>query len=204
MKITDANRTRRGRISVYVEGEFCFAVEELAWKQSGWSIGQQITPELLEQLHAESLALEAKRRALGLLSARGYTSGQLRRKLAEKTDPDAAVLAVERMEELGLLDDEDYACRFAKELFENRRYAPRRIRLELQKRQLSGEEITIALSQFEGADWESLAQELLQSKFSSLTEDADCRRALSLLERYGYPSGIARSALRALRQAEDW
>lgn len=80
------------------------------------------------RLAAEAELKKAKERAFSMLSGREYTSSQLRDRLARHVDPEAAGQAVERMEELGLVDDDGYAERYARELSERKHYGLLRIR----------------------------------------------------------------------------
>lgn len=202
MTITDAHKTKRGRISVSVEGEFLFAVEADAWQLSRLQIGDFASEEQLNSLLQASHEQEAKRRALNMLSARSYTAKNLARRLAEKTDAQAAQSAVERMQELGLINDEDYAFRYARELFELRGYAPRRIRHELQKRGISSELCSLSIEQLDCSDLLQRAVRLLTARFGVLRCEADIRRASSLLERYGYTFSDIRSALREITELD--
>lgn len=106
------------------------------------------------------------------------------------------------MEELGLLDDADYARRFARELFENRRFAPRRIRLELTRRGISSEFCEDAIAGLELDTLPQHAAGLIEARFGTLDTPADLRRAAALLERYGYPASIARGVLQNARRGE--
>lgn len=204
MIITDARQTKRGRISVYADGEFLFAIEAESWQLSGLNVGDTAEEEQLNALLHQSRAQEAKRRALNMLSAKSYTAKTLTRRLAEKTDGEAAQAAVSRMEELGLIDDADYALRCARDLFHLRGFAPRRIRHELQKRGISSELCALALEELEPdcGDLSERAADLLRARFGALKSDADLRRAAMLLERCGYAYADIQSALRAVSEAE--
>ncbi len=202
MIITDARQTKRGRISVYADGEFLFAIEKECWQLSGLAVGAETDEEVLHGLLRQSRAQEAKRRALNMLSARSYTAQSLTRRLAEKTDGEAARAAVSRMAELGLVDDEDYALRCARDLFNLRGFAPRRIRYELQKRGISSALCALAIEALDCDDLSERAAALLRARFGALKNDADLRRAASLLERCGYGYSDIQSALRAVAETE--
>lgn len=202
MIVTDARKTKRNRMSVYVDSEFLFAVEEESWLLSGLSIGDEVDEDALNALLRQSREQEARRRALNMLSARSYTAQTLARRLAEKTDAQAARAAVSRMEELGLIDDEDYALRCARDLFNLRGFAPRRIRYELQKRGIPAELSALAIEELDCDDLSVRAAELLRARFGVLKADADRRRAASLLERCGYAYSDIQSALRAVSEVE--
>lgn len=69
-----------------------------------------------------------------LLSYKSYTKQGLQKRLAEYVDGEAAEKATERMAELGLIDDEDYARRLAADLIKRKGYGERRVMQEMLRR----------------------------------------------------------------------
>ena len=202
MTVTQLQTTKRGRISVYVDGEFLFAAESDAVARSGISEGSEVDEHRLNDLLKDSRLIEAKRRALNMLSVRDYSGEQLAERLSRKTGSESAHAAVERMQELGLIDDEKYALRCALQLFE-KGFAQRRIRYELQKRRLSEEVISAALEQTDFGDGADRAEELLARKVGVITTESDRRKAAAFLERCGYSYSDINTAIRRLNRAED-
>lgn len=196
MVILAVSRPKRKKVLLHIDGDHVFAVEEEAWVSCGFFVGQDVSQQQLDDLLSHSHHVEARRRALSLLSARSYTSGRLTNNLAQTSGIEAAQQAVERMAELGLIDDRAYASRLAMQLYETKYYAPRRIRFELQRREIANAFIDEALSQFDPAEDVPRAVCLLRRRFCSLATKADCRRAGALLERYGYCGGTIHAALR--------
>ena len=99
------------------------------------------------------------------------------------------------MEQLGLVDDRAYACQFARELAERKRFGPLRIRQELGRRGISPELIQQALEELE-LDPEAAMREILERKYAAASEDpAARRRAYGALLRMGYRPAQARKAL---------
>ena len=166
MTVTQLQTTKRGRISIYVDGEFLFAAESDAVMRFGISEGSQVDEQLLNDLLKDSRLIEAKRRALNMLSSRDYSGELLTERLSRKTGTESARAAVERMQELGLIDDEKYALRCALQLFE-KGYAQRRIQYELQKRKLSDEAVSNAIGQIDFGDGADRAEQLLLQKLCS-------------------------------------
>lgn len=202
MIITDAKLTKRGRVSVYADGEFLFAVEKDSWVMSSLKIGQETDEEALNDLLRSSNTSEAKRRALNMLSARDYTAKTLTERIARKTDSQSAKEAVERMCELGLINDNDYSFRYATELLNSKGYAPRRIRFELKRRGICDNIIEETMEQLDFGDPAERAQALLARRFGTLDCEADCRRAYAFLERCGYMYSDIRSAIKSLGNIE--
>ena len=200
MEITEIKSTGHGNVAVSVDGQYSFAASPDAWVRSGLSVGDEITEEQIESIGRDTDCDRARKKALSMLSARAYTKKQLCDRLARTHGSEAADCAVASMCEWGLLDDTDYAERYARELLETRGYAPRRIRYELQKRGISRADTDTALEKLEDVDETGEAVRLLERKYHMLATDADVRRAAALLGRCGYSGDVIRTAIHAVRR----
>ena len=201
MKLTAVRMTKRGRVALYGDDEFLLSMHPDVFAASGLSVDG----ERLAGLAAEAELKKAKERAFSMLSGREYTSSQLRDRLARHVDPEAAGQAVERMEELGLVDDDGYAERYARELSERKHYGLLRIRQELRQKGLSAEQIEWAVSLLD-ADPQEQMLEVLEKKYSAAPEDeAVKRRAYNALLRLGHrPSDVRRALARFCGAAEEF
>lgn len=188
MQITDIHITKHGRFAVYAEGEFCCTLHPEVYVRSHLQVGDMIDPARLGALAYETEEKLVRERALSLLAAREYTRCQLYDRLLQKgADEQAAESAVQRMQELGLLDDAGYACRAAADMARLKGYAPRRIRQELRRRGLGEEEIEAALAALQEESQQERIAGLLLSRYARLWEDEKvCRRAVAALQRLGY------------------
>ena len=113
MRITDINKTKKGRYSVYLDDEFYGVLHLDVFLRFNYAIGSEIDPKTLDEYIYDSQIIIAKERAFRLLSARSYTAQGLKEKLLRDVEEPAADEIIERMEELGLIDDYDYAKRYA-------------------------------------------------------------------------------------------
>jgi regulatory protein len=109
MRITDFKTTKQGRIALFADGAFLFSVHPETFASMGLSVGCELDEDAIHQLEAETELKKAKEKALTLLSYKEYTTHQLEDRRLRHVREDAAQQAVRRMEELGLLDDDDYA-----------------------------------------------------------------------------------------------
>ncbi len=195
MRITDVRMTKRGRVALYVEGEFLLSMHPDVFAVSGLSVGSEVDTESLETLSAEAELKKAKEKALNLLSYKEYTTKQLTDRLKRHTDEESAEQAVARMEELGLLDDDDYAERFARDLSERKKFGILRIRQEMRQRGLTNEQIEYATSLLR-SDPEEKMREIIARKYPLAYEDEKVRRrGFSALMRMGYPAAEVRRVL---------
>lgn len=131
MTVTDIAPTKRGRYGVFVDGEFyCSLHADFAYKLS---IGGEVLQETLDELYRESQYKITRERALKLLGQRAYTEQGLYEKLLSYADEQSAAAAVARMVELGILNDADYARRFASDCVKLKGFSLGRTALELKQ-----------------------------------------------------------------------
>ena len=200
MRITAIRPTKHGNVAVEADGAFLCAVQPDAWVASGLSVGDALDEAALAALQSRSEFAAARKKALALLSARCYPRRILIERLMRTVSAEAAEAAADRMEELGLLNDADYALRYAQELAENRSYAARRIRLELSKKGLDRAAIEDALAALEDRDDTAAAVALLERRYRVLSTPVEIRRAAALLERCDYSGDVIRTAIHAVRR----
>lgn len=129
--------------------------------------------------------------------------GRLRRKLAERDTPPAAIdLVIERAHAERLVDDDAMAAA----LVEERRakgHAPTRLRKDLVARGFDRDTIDRALASVEAEDQEAAAFAVAKAKADRLTgveAETAYRRTVGHVARRGYPEGLAR---KVARQAVD-
>jgi regulatory protein len=140
---------------------------------------------------------DAFERALEALSCKERTQAELSAWLAARGFPAEEVAdALERLIELGELDDARFARRYAEDKRELRGWGPERIREALQARGLAGPEIDAALDSDDRDDQLQRATELLARRGDALGDDAGRSRALAFLTRRGYDYELAYEAVR--------
>ncbi len=147
-----------------------------------------------------SRAREAYERAVEALSHRERTSVELAEWLAERGFAEAEVeAAVGELIEIGELDDQRFARRYAEDKRELRGWGPERIREALLKKGLRGRDVEAALAADTGDDL-ARARELLERRRDPLVDDRSRARALAFLARRGYDSEVAYEAVRAVER----
>ena len=138
--------------------------------------------------------MTAKERALAMLDRRDYSRAELLKKLLEKgEDETEAAAAVERLAELGFVDDARYAPIVVRH-YAAKGYGPQRVRQELQRRGIPKELWDEAMEQMPQQD--DTIDRLLRSKLKSEAPDrAELKKAQDFLLRKGYGWDEIRSAL---------
>ena len=105
--------------------------------------------------------------SLGLLASREHSAGELRVKLKQKY-PDGEIHldgVLERLQEVGLQDDERFAEMFVR-YKANKGQGPTKIRHQLRSKSVDGTVISAALSD-PSYDWSELAKAVSQKKFGA-------------------------------------
>ena len=194
MEITALEPRRHRLVQLFLDGEPAVKLDE----ETAASLrpGQQLSDEELHELIARSDSVRAKEKALYLLEHRPHSKRELEDKLARTVGREAAGQAAGRMEELGLIDDADYAHRLAEELARKGFAAPR-IRQELLRRGID-RELAAGEAERAAAAPEDALHSLIERRFArQLGEEKGRRRAVAALQRMGYRWEEIRSALRA-------
>lgn len=203
MKIIAVSRRRRRLYLLTLEGGDPIEVDVGTFDESPYREGCDLSEEQLNTLLATSRRNRAKERALYLLGLRDYSCHELEQKLYTEATPEIAAAVVERLQEVGLLDDERYAARLARSLSEGKHYPRRRIEQELRRRGISNGLIQTVVFDLEGEDFEQ-ALALLQKKYYNKLNDPDSRRrVIAALARRGFSYGAIRRAMDEMGAPED-
>lgn len=203
MELTAAEPRRKRLVQLFLDGEAAVKVDAETFLRSGLKPGDELTDEELHQLILASDARRANEKALYLLEHRDHSKKELAEKIARTAaSREAAQNAADRMEELGLIDDEAYARRRAKELFERKRYGAMRVRQELRMKGISGELIDQLVEEYSGGLAGENIAAILDRKYQGWQQDEKLRRrAFAALQRMGYSYDEIREGMR--RDEED-
>jgi regulatory protein len=195
-------RERRGKARVWVDGEFWAEIDADVAGERGLREGVALDPEELEEVRVAGERTLAMNRALHFLGYRARSRKEVRDRLRRYGYGEETVEGiVERLGELGYLDDEEFARTAARE--KARRYGPRRVGAELMR---------------SGVDPE-LAQEVVEGEFAKRSEleearsqaarrynrggsDAEARRVYGFLTRRGYSAEVCAEVARDYRGAQ--
>ena len=186
MYITGISRERKMLSSVFVDGEFWAKIDNEILTQNKIKVGSQLDETQLEQLKYDSEYKRAKEKSLYVLSFRDHSKRDLFNKLKRDYSPTVAQDAAARMEELGLVNDESFARKYARELILNKHFSRRRAELELTQKGISKEAICDAL---DAVDYDPIEQIklLVEKKYKLAASDEKVKkRAVTFLQRYGY------------------
>ena len=185
MKITDIRPRRKGLSAVYIDGEYALSLDTQTLLEHRIDIGREFDDEELHDLIESSNERRAKEKALWLISYRSHSKKELRDKISRTCDRQSAEKAVERMEELGLVNDRDYAERCAQTLIFTKHMSKRGAAMELRRKGIESEIINEVFDDIEVDEREQI-QAVIERKYPKIDDEKIRRRAVAALQRLGY------------------
>lgn len=139
---------------------------------------------------------------LKLLTDRPRTRQELAGVLRTRGVPaDTATAVLDRLGEVGLVDDAAFADQWVHTRHTGRGLGRRALAAELRRKGVSDEMASEALAGVDEAAEQRRASELVERRLRSILADAPhqavARRLVGMLSRKGYPPGLARRVVRA-------
>lgn len=199
-KITALTPQKRddARMNVSIDGKFAFGLHIDIVLEHYLAVGDDLSAEQIESLQQEDEVKKAITAALNQISFRPRASGELLRKLREKGySPEAAETAVQRMLDLGYVNDADFTERWIENRQEHKPRSRRMLQQELMQKGVDRDLIREALEETEIDEFGD-ALELARKKAGSmagLDRDTRHRRLSGFLGRRGYGYDVIRKVL---------
>lgn len=199
MKLT-AKPGKGEKIHLSLDGEYIATVNADYWFTCGIKSGSEVTPEQLEELLTESARRKMMNKALDLLSMRDYSRRELSDKLVtkawekkEQKDMDLGSLKqqasdiCDRLEELGLLNEERFARSYVDELIRRKHLSKSGLKTALIQKGVQRDIIETVLEEVDVDPVEQI-RELLATKFKNrdFSDEKQKTRTVNALLRRGY------------------
>lgn len=195
MLVTDIKPAKKALSILYVDGEYAMKLDTQTLKENCIKIGTYLDDEQLKELIDKSNYKRAKEKALWLISGRDYSKKQLIDKIKKDSSEETAEEVCERMEELGLVNDESYARRYASDLLNIKKMSKRGAKYKLIEKGIDKDLCDEILDEFDVDPVEQIV-EIIERKYSGKLEDEkDRRRTVAALQRLGYGWGDIKSAI---------
>ena len=121
MTVTDIrlNQKNRKRVSVFVDNSFGFSCYIETMQDEALRVGGEVTDDDIVRIRRLDGELYAWQAALRILDRGWSTERQMREKLARREiDPEVIDTTVTRLHDCGLLNDAEYAERYAEQLYQ--------------------------------------------------------------------------------------
>ena len=197
MIITEARRRRRSLYLLVLDGQEGPTVDVHTFDKSAYRVGGAITESQLAALLETSEYNRARDRALYLLGLRDYARKELMKKLLTEARPEIAERVVERLTEVGLLDDDRYAERLAQSLSRSKQYPKRRIAQELQRRGVDRETAQSAAEEIDCEDYKQALALIEKKYYNKMNERESRQKVMAALARRGFSYEAIRQAMSA-------
>ncbi|HSU17903.1 regulatory protein RecX [Longimicrobium sp.] len=204
MKITaiEPQKLHPERVNVHVDGAFRLALAAELVVAERVRVGDEVDDERLAALEAKDRGWKARDAALSLLSYRSRSATELTRRLRRKGfEDELAEATVERLGEMGMVDDAAFAESFVRDRVRLRPQGRRRIASELRAKGVDAETARDAIAgvmEREGATELDLARAAAARWKPRPGEDpAHARRRLQgFLARRGFGGDAVREVVR--------
>jgi regulatory protein len=188
------------RCSLYLDGEFALGLHASVVAEAGLHSGMELDRSDCEKLISKDLYHRAWGRSLDYLSHKSRTSVEVMRRLSDIGAPDdISRRIVDRLTELGYLDDEDYARRYVTSRFRSRGYGPHRLRRELRRKGIPRALAEQAVSGLDDAETYRRLEELARKALHRYRDESSSRdrrrKASAWLARRGYAFDRIRTVL---------
>lgn len=204
-----AHPRRAGRIRVEVDGDVVGVVDAEDARRLGLRVGADYGDALATGVAEASARVAAYDKAIECLARGARSTKDLARWLAQREHAKEHIAAaLERLTELGLLNDAEFARSFARSRATARSMSRRRIQAELAKRGIAREFADAAIHEVmtdESVDEGAMVEAAAARKFRTLQKlepDVQRRRLYGFLSRKGHPADLVRAAVAKLTRRE--
>jgi regulatory protein len=170
MEITDiqVQKKNKHRVSVFVDNEYSFSLDEIDCIRLQIKTGKKVTPEDIKKYNLESNLSKARNKALDIISRRDICERELKNKLRDKGyDEMITDIVIDELSALGYIDDYEYALKFIEEAIHLKSNGRIKIKYDLSKKGVSEDIIRKALSEFDEDPAEMIA-EIISSRYSGV------------------------------------
>ena len=192
------------KIHIYIDEEYRATVDSDYWYSEKYRNYKEINEEeLTELLNAVSFR-RAYNKGLDFLSRRPYGTKELVKKLCEKGhEKEFAEKACDRLLELGLLNDEEYARILANDLLDRKNYSIKRIKQELAFRGINREVIENTVDLLDNDPVSRIIILIKKKYINKISDEKGRKRTVDALLRLGYSYSDIKSALNSVSDFED-
>ena len=205
MKIT-AKQGKDTKIHIHIDGEYLLTVDEDFWFSSGYISGDEIDDGDLVAFKEAAGSRLAFNSAMFSLDMRDHSEKELRQKLSRKFDENSVNTAIEKLLDLGLVNDRRYAELLVRELYERKKYGKSRIKSELYKRGIASDTINDVIEEYENENEPDNIQtivDIIRKKYyNKLIDEKSRQKVIAALVRLGYSFGDIRQAMREFSSDE--
>lgn len=185
---------RGKKIHILIDDEYQITTDVDFWSQNYINDGTDIDEEQWQELVDAINYRKAVNKCYDLLSRRDHSVKELRQKLLRTVDPDNADKAIEKMLDLGYLNDEKYARTLFRHLYDNKKMSLNFIKREMYMKGIDSFIIEDVLCENEVDNVANIV-ELINSKYAGkLQGENGKQKVMASLARKGFSYSDIKSA----------
>ena len=201
MKISHT-KGRGKKIHLLLDDEYQITTDIDFWAEHYFKDGTEITQEEWKSLTDSIYYKKAVDKCYDLLSRRDHSVKELKTKLLRTVDEKNTDKAIEKMLELGYLDDEKYARNLVKYLAQTRNMSKNHIKQEMFKRGIPNEIIILVMEDYE-FDNVSCVVDLILTKYrNKLNNEDGNKKVIASLMRKGFSYSDIKNAFYRIENEE--
>ncbi len=185
MKISHS-KGRGKKIHILIDDEYKITTDIDFWAEHYYQDGTEINEEQWLSLVDAIYNKKAIHKCYDLLSRRDHSVKELRTKLLRTVDENHADKAIDRMIELGYLDDEKYARNLVKYLIESRKMSKAFIKQELYKHGIAADIINEVMAEAEIDNLPAVMDLILRKYKNKLDAENGKEKVIAALMRKGF------------------
>ena len=203
MKITAVEKYKGSTYRIdFDEGEPAYLNSEIINKFN-IKAGLDLPLSAWQQIQAENDYRKARERALYLLDFKDYSFVEMFKKLRQNYDEELCYRVMQKLVEMGVINDRRYAEGLARHYIEVKLFGRRRAFQEMRLKGLTKEVIDLTLSEYEDGVRERLRTLIEKKYLRYLGDEKGLNRTKNALVRYGYDFSDINAVLREIGQEDD-
>lgn len=196
LKITNVSKYKGLTYMVEFEGADTEFINKAIVDMFSLRSGMTIPESAWDQVREEEEYRKARERALYLLDFKDYSYVDLFHKLEKNYSEDVCYRVMDKMVEMGTINDRRYAEGLARHYVEVKKFGKYRALREMRGKGLTSQVAEEALEMYDDSYYERL-YELVESKYLRyLDDEKGVNKVKNALVRYGYSYGLIKEVLR--------
>ena len=193
---------RGSKIHLHLDGEYQITTDVDFWAENFIKDGTEIDEDEWQELVVKINYKKAVNKCYDLLSRRDHSVKELRTKLLHTVDEVSAEKAIDRMIELGYLNDEHYAEVLLKHLRDDKKMSSAFIKQEMCKRGISSEIINNLFEDNEIDNVSSVCELILTKYARKLNQEGGKDKVFAALQRKGFKYSDIKEAFNLIENDE--
>lgn len=203
MVITAIEPRRKSFSAIFIDGEYALKLDTETVLTQRLKVGEEIDDDRLCEIIKISDARRAKEKALWLISYRDHSEGELRQKLSKDYGEEAVDAAISKLYELRLLNDRQFAKKYAASLSQ-KHLSPRQIEQKLRIKGIDRDLTNETVEDLDLDEKEEIRALINKKYIRKLSDESDLRRTIAALQRRGFSYGDIKSVINEFREFEEY